>query len=182
MAGGAVILHRATEKDIKVLAAFFQEQLDGLGVRHTITSLRLKNVIAVEGAQALNVALEKDRIVAALWAQPIQTDKGLGWEVCAIAMAADYPDRIRAFDAVCLFSLNRSIPLGRHVIFARHDTAAETITGVELMDMEGIDAGIDPDTGKVKLIEEWGNAEDIINDVIYPRNPDWVTGLDSLGG
>ena len=174
-----LVFRKAAPGDYAAVAAFFALNLNRYGVPHDITHGKLR---ALTGDHRLNLVLAADRIIAALWAVPAQTacpptggDTGRAFKVAAIAVDPAYHDPVLALDLLCFASLNRAAAEGA-IIIAKHDTRVPTVTGVDLMGMEGQVEGVDPATGKPLAVRERGDPA-VMFEAILKRRPQWRTLL-----
>ena len=144
-------LRRATAADLKPLVALMRGEFTRMGIPTDMTVTQFQRLKSLYGITVLE---DGGKLIAGLWAIPIQTADGPGFQVVAIAIDFTYPDPIRAADAICLFSLNRAVNRGGVVIRATFDTR----------------------TGAVAVIYQQGDAQAIM-ERIFERRPEWRLSL-----
>jgi len=163
MAGGAVILREAVDKDYPPLARFLNVEVRRLGYEGAFTAQSLARRTQV-GLRLFGL-WDEDVLTASLGAWPIETDRGPGYEVQILVA-----DHIKDLDAVVLYACNISVSEGRYRI---HSERAPQSTAAYY----GRDyAGMPSSSLEGAIYRNDGDARAILT-VIFNRRPEWRPSL-----
>jgi hypothetical protein len=168
-----VILTEVTARDdLHPLLAFLKREFEALAYAdHRFT---LANVTNWADAGLRWATLEEDgRITAALGVSPFVTGQSRGYSVPYLIVAGDHPDKILAFDALCLFGCNRLRNEGVRLVQSPAVRRPRIAYGSDYAGLKrGDDLTCSPDL-------QVGTPEDVIQ-AILARRPQWRTSLSSM--
>lgn len=119
----------------------------------------------------VGILRDKGKIVAAMGSIPVQTDKGLGWDIILVSVDQDREDKIELLDRLSYFCGLKAISEKRLVILST-DAAKEYVYGRDTLGMEATAVGVDSDHKPMRLSLE-GDVRDIIKGILK-RHPEWA--------
>ena len=144
----------------------YREQMDGDARGERFRAM-------VRSRSRIILLYEGERLLAALGAHPLETDRGQGYEVTVFVvdptLSAD--KRLELLDAASLQACNIALSEGRRVVMSRPFNAeGRTLYGSDKVGMT-YGAGYDG--------QQWGDAL-TINAAILERHPEWARSLSSM--
>ena len=172
MAGRAVIIREAEHADLEPLAALTRKVLAQQNVLADYDPTEARFAAAKEQGFRLVVLFDERGLLAALVASPLQTDRGLAFEIKLFAIDRSRAERLDLADALALWAMNVAQSEGyRVVVSRRRKDVAGTVYGRDVLDMETYDGG-----GEWVM---WGTMTELIKS-IYERHPEWARSLSSM--
>lgn len=163
-----------TDAQATKFAQAAKKALDARGYKNAISPARVK--AGIRGGSAWYPMLWEDgKIIAMVVCTPYNSTKGMGTWIGLLIATKDYPDPIKATDAICLFVGNILASQGKHIIRATLPSGFSPDYYTKMLGLEVEFTGTDTVTGE-KSITFWGTVESVMTAVLK-RRPEWVLSL-----
>lgn len=162
-----------TDAEATEFAQTAKVALDARGYINTISPESVK--LGISSDAWYPVIYEDGKIIALMVGTPYNSIKGMGTLIEMLIAAKDYPDPMKATDAIILFTGNRLAAEGRYLIRADLPLGFSSDYHTKMLGLEIEYAGTDTVTGERSVIL-WGTIDSVMK-VVLERRPEWALSL-----